>query len=116
FPADADSKPIYEMRTLFLEPGKTTINIKDSLVNADIKGGLGQKDFESLTLMEKPYNEKARTLQQEYMKLRKDNDKEGMDRVEKEFDELDEAKRKDVYLGFLNTRNSSPVALFVLEN
>ncbi len=115
-PKDAETKPAFENRLLFLEPGKTTITIKDSLVNADIKGGQGQKDYETLTLLEKPFNEKAMALQQEYMNYRKDNNQEGMDRVENEFDELDKKKKEEVYLGFLKNKKSSPVALMVLEN
>lgn len=115
-PKDAESRPGYEVKMLFLEPGKTDITITDSLVNASVKGGTGQKDFEALTLLEKPYNDKSRALQQEYMKFRKDNDQDGMDRVENEFDELDKAKKDDVYLKFLKTKQNSPVALYVLEN
>lgn len=113
---DSASKPGYEMRSLFLEPGNSSILITDSLKDAVIKGGRAQKDFETLTVLEKPFNEKSKALSSQYMQYRKDNDQEGMDRLENEFDALDSIMKQEVYLKFLKANLKSPVALYGLES
>lgn len=114
-PKDASSKPGYEVRQLFVEPGTLQIKLTDSLKNAKTTGGKAQADFESLGLLEKPFNEKSKELSQQYMNFRKEKDEAGMQKIEAQFDAMDSAMKVDVYQKFLKQHPKSPVALYALE-
>jgi len=51
----------------------------------------------------------------QYTEFRKNNNKEGMEKIEKEFDALDSARKHDVFLNFLKENPKSPAALYALE-
>lgn len=114
-PKDGESRPGYEVKQLFAEPGTLEINIADSLKNAIVKGGQATKDFEKLGQMEEPFNKKGRELSQQYMEYRKSNDTAAMKSIADQFDAMDSTMRTDVYLNFLKENPKSPVALYALE-
>lgn len=113
--ANADSKPKYEAKTLYLASGTTQLLIHDSLKNALVKGNKVATDFENLTISQKPFSEQSRELSQAYAKYRTENNEAGMAEVEKKYEIMDSTMKHDVFLNFIKNNPKSPVALYALE-
>lgn len=113
--ADTSSKPVFELRQLYIQPGKTDISISDSLNKAVIKGGRAQKDFQTLSDLAKPFAEKQNELVERYNEYAKAQDKEALARINEEFQALDSARKHDVYLNFVRKNKKSPIALYALQ-
>ncbi|MCO5287262.1 MAG: AhpC/TSA family protein [Chitinophagaceae bacterium] len=113
--ANADSKPKYEAKTLYLASGTTQLLIHDSLKNALVKGNKVATDFENLTISQKPFSEQSRELSQAYAKYRTENNEAGMAEVEKKYEIMDSTMKHDVFLKFIQNNPKSPVALYALE-
>ncbi len=113
--ANADSKPKYEAKTLYLASGTTQLLIHDSLKNALVKGNKVATDFENLTISQKPFSEQSRELSQAYTKYRNENNEAGMAEIEKKYEIMDSTMKHDVFLNFIKNNPKSPVALYALE-
>lgn len=112
---EGETRPTYEARQLFAESGVMKIELTDSLKDAKIVGGRAQTDFETLTKLKKPYDDKYKDYVKQYMEFRKVKDTASMSNIENKLDALDSESKENVYLKFLNERPKSPVALYALE-
>ena len=114
-PKEGQTRGRYEALQLFLEPGEMKINIKDSLKSAKVMGSKSNTEFTKLNELQKPFTDKGRELSKQYSEFRKAKDEEGMKRVEKEMDAIDEKMKEDVYHSYLVKNKKSPIALYVLN-
>lgn len=113
--ADENSRPRIDAMQIFMEPGTMKIEVKDSMKFAKITGSRAQKDFEAFNDLQKPFNEKAAALSEQYMAFRKDKNEEGMKKVEEDFDKLSDERSEKVYHTYLNEHLKSPISLYVLQ-
>lgn len=111
----ADEKIQREGLQIFLEPAKMEFVAKDSLKNYSLVGSPGQVDFAELIKQQEAYNNKFEPLYKAYTDLQKQGDKEGMKKIEKGIDSLDDEMREAVYLKFLKTHPESSTALYALK-
>lgn len=110
---EGEEKPQREMIQLFIEPAKMEFAAKDSLKSNSLTGSKGEKDFVELSKKEESYD--FGPLYASYSDFQKKGDKEGMNKVEKQIDDLQNKMNDDVYLGFLKSNPNSPVALYALK-
>lgn len=110
-----ETKPVMDRMLLFLEPGTITISAKGSLDAATVKGSKANDAYISLTDQLKPYMAKSGELRTQYMQYRQQKDEAGMERIEKEYDSLNNEMNEKVYLAFLTQNPQSPIALYVLK-
>ncbi len=59
--------------------------------------GIAEKDFESLQKIEKPFDEKMKPLNEQYMKYRADKDEAGMQKISDQADILDSTMNVEVF-------------------
>jgi peroxiredoxin len=112
---EGQKRPRYEGMQLFMEPGKMQIDIKDSLKFAKVSGSKSHKALEAFNDLQKPYNERATALSNQYREYAKAKDKDGMKKISDEFDELSKEKNEKVFHKYLMESPGSPIALYVLE-
>lgn len=110
---EGEEKAEREVIQLFIEPAKMELVAKDSLKGYSLTGSRGEKDFEELMKKQQGYD--FGPLYTAYSDYQKKGDKEGMDKVEKQIDDLQNKLNEEVYLGFLKSNPGSPVALFALK-
>ena len=110
-----EEKPRQDRMQIFLEPSVIQVNVKDSLKFATVSGSGSHATWQQLNTALKPYNEKESALGARYQELRKAGDKEGMEKLEKEFDQLSEEISEKVYHKYLIDNPKSPIALYVLN-
>ena len=113
--ADGQTNTRYERKTIFLQPGTITINIKDSLKFATISGSKAHTEYERYTQLQKPYTESMQALNQQYMKYRTEKNEEGMKQIEAMGDSINERKNEEVVRPYLENNTQSPIALYVLK-
>ncbi|HEU4633829.1 MAG TPA: TlpA disulfide reductase family protein [Flavisolibacter sp.] len=110
-----EGRPRYEKIPLFIEPGQITIEAKDSLKTARISGSKANTEFAAFTALGKKYTEQNKALYQQYLQFRKQENKEEMQRVEREMEALDRKLKEEVYYPYLKTQAASPIAVHVLR-
>lgn len=117
YPAkDENSKPYIESKSLYLNPGSTTlVIIYDSLKDAQVKGNKVAIDYENLQIAEQPYIKKIIKLNEEYSKYQKEHNEDGMEEIRVKFDFVNNKMNNEVHLKFLEKNPNSPVALYALE-
>jgi len=108
-----EEKAQREVIQFFIEPSKMEFAAKDSLKAYSLSGSKGEKDFEALMKKEESYD--FSPLYNSYSDFQKKGDKEGMNKVEKQIDDLQSKMNDEVYLGFLQSSSNSPVALYALK-
>ncbi len=114
-PATEGGKVRYDQLPIFMEPASITVSAKDSLKFATVSGSASHTAYEDFQKLQKPFDEKSRSLNAEYMQYRTAKDTAGMDRIIKEFDALDEAKKNELFKPYLAANPKSPIALYVLN-
>ncbi|MGN6399327.1 MAG: redoxin domain-containing protein [Flavisolibacter sp.] len=110
-----EGRPRYEKIPLFIEPGHITIEAKDSLKTARIRGSKSNTEFTAFTALQKTYTEQNRALYQQYIQYRKDGNKEEMKRAEEAMEALDQKLKEEVYYPYLKHHPASPIAVHVLR-
>ena len=63
----------------------------------------------------KPFNDRSRALNIQYLEYSKAKDEEGMKKIRSEFDKINEEKDEQLYLKYLKENPKSPIALYVLN-
>lgn len=114
-PADEKTKPRIERMSLFLEPGKIKIEVKDSLKFAKVTGSTSQAAFEEFNKLQEPYDLKSEKLNEQYMAFRKEKNEDGMNKVVADFEKLSEEKNEKFLYPYLQEHSTSPIALYVLN-
>lgn len=114
-PADEKAKPRMERMSIFLEPGKIKINVKDSLKFAKVSGSTAQTAFVEFNKLQEPYDARSEKLTEQYMAFRKENNEEGMNKVVADFEKLSEEKNEKFLLPYIKEHPASPIALYVLN-
>jgi peroxiredoxin len=112
---EAEARPKREMYQIFLEPTKMEVVTKDSLEQTTVSGSRAHKDFLELKSKEKVYMQKFEAGNKTYQEAAKKGDKETMQRIEKEFDEITTELNENVYAAYLRRNPNSPVALYALK-
>ncbi len=114
-PQEGEDKPKRETYQLFMEPGKMEVISKDSLEQTVVKGSKSHQDYLELKSSISTYDMDLNKLFLNYNAAAKMNDKEAMDRIEKEIDALESEMKEKGYAQFVKTHGSSPVALYALK-
>ena len=111
---DENGRPRMDGMQIFMEPGTMIIDVKDTMKFAKVTGSKSHKDFDAFNDLQKPFNEKAAALSEQYMAFRKDNNEEGMKKLEEDFDKLSDERSEKVFHTYLKEHPKSPIALYVL--
>lgn len=110
-----NGRPLMDGMQIFMEPGTMMIDVKDSMKFAKVTGSKSHKEFEKFNDLQKPFNERAEVLSEQYMAFRKDKNEEGMKKLEEDFDKLSDERSEKVYHAYLKEHPQSPIGLYVLE-
>ena len=111
---DANGRQKMDRVQLYIEPGKIKVDVKDSLKFAKVSGSESNKAFDAFKILQKPYDIRSNSLNEQYMSFNKDKNEEGMKNIIKEFNKLDEEKNDKLLYPYLMENSSSPIALYVL--
>lgn len=103
-----------DVLTIFVEKAKINIATQDSIHKATVTGSKANDDFKQLNNLLKDVDNEMQDLKLQYRQLYMAKDEEGMKKLDPKFDEL-EAKQKTILGDYLKNNNSSPIALFVLN-
>jgi peroxiredoxin len=114
-PQAGEDKPKREAYQLFMEPGKMEINSNDSLEQTTVKGSKSHQEYLHLKSTTSSYDKELNKLYVNYNAAAKMNDKEAMDRIEKEINAIEDEMKEKGYAQFVKTHGSSPVALYALK-
>jgi peroxiredoxin len=98
--------------TIYLEKGKINIVSIDSFSNVTVKGSTANDEIVKLNAAAKSYNDKMAELDAKYDELKKVDDKEGMKKIEKEYQALDLEMREKVYAAYVDANPKSPMAVY----
>jgi peroxiredoxin len=104
-----------EVATVFLQPGKIKLTSVDSFTNMRVKGSKAQGEFNKLTKLATPYEERIKPLIAKYQEYGKAKDRENQAKVEEEIDAISEERNDKVYGEYVKNNPSSPVAMYALE-
>jgi peroxiredoxin len=99
---------------VFLEPSKIEITTKDSLELTTVAGSKSHKEFLALQDAGKPFTKKLEEITRSYQAAAKSGDKEAMERLDKEYDDVVADMNEKVYAAFVKKNPSSPIALYAL--
>ena len=66
---------------LYLDGGNITLSIPDTITNMVVKGSAAHTDFEMLNAAQKPYRTAINNLYTEWVKLGKEDNKEGQEKI-----------------------------------
>lgn len=80
-----------------------------------VKNSDAHKEYVKLQDQIKPYKEKLDPLLKKYSELDKANDKEGLDKVEKEIDAIDKEISENVFGSYIKNNPSSPIAMYAMN-
>ncbi|MBO9595756.1 MAG: AhpC/TSA family protein [Niabella sp.] len=114
-PDEDKSKYRFELLPLFLQPGITTVTIRDSVKLATVTGSAAHKEFERYTALQKPYNDALTNLRQRYIAYREEKNEAGMKQVESQMDSVAHYKKENVAAPYLAAHLQSPIALHILR-
>lgn len=114
-PANGKTKPGMERMSIFLEPGKIKVDIKDSVKFAKVRGSAAHNDFEEFNRLQEPYNLRSSKLNEDYMAFSKEKNEEGMKKVVADYEKLSEEKNEMFLYPYLQKHPASPIALYVLN-
>ncbi len=112
---DKTSRPQMERLPVFIEPGKLTIVVKDSLKAAKVTGSKSHTEYLALNEMLKPYDDRARSLNEQYREFSKAKDEAGMKKIQDESRLISEERKEKVYYEYVKAHPGSPIALYVLK-
>ncbi len=106
-----------DMVNVFIQPeSKVALTcLRDSFVNAVVKGGAMNIEQQKVEAGEKKFNVQFGPLYKAYSEARKNKDKLLADSLERKIDDLDSTETEDVYGTYIKAHPTSPIALFVLQ-
>jgi peroxiredoxin len=115
---DAQGKPIKmfqprDYASVFVAPGAVQVSSVDSFSNVKVKGSKAHDAYLSLTEKTKPVNDKMQAASKAYSAAYQAKDSATMKTLDATFDALD-LEMKEVYKGYLNANNNSPIAMYAL--
>lgn len=102
------------MFVAYVEPGKQTFTMKDSLENPVVKSSAAHKEYEKITKMTGKYNDQFGALQTLYFDARKAKDQVAQDKAEASIDSLDAIVKESVYAQYVKSNPKSPLAIYAL--
>lgn len=114
-PKEEGKRPRMERMPIYLESGTITITAKDSLKFAKVSGSKSHAEFDKITQGAQIYAKKEAELSTKYREFSKAKDKEGMAKIDGEFDKLSAEKNENVYGRYLTENPNSTIALYVLN-
>ncbi|HKP32121.1 MAG TPA: TlpA disulfide reductase family protein [Chitinophagaceae bacterium] len=100
--------------TVFLDKGDIKIETVDSFSNSSVKGSATHDEYTKLKVKLKPLNDEMSELNKAYGDLYRAKDKDGMKKLEPQFDIID-AKIKAVNEEYIKANPKSPYAIFALS-
>ena len=112
---EGEARAKSESVMLFLEPGKNTVRIKDTITDLAVKGSKTQKEFYALIDAQQPYREAERKLYESYRQAAKENNEAEQGRIIARRDSLNEEMLQKVNKTFLLNHSNSPVAVYALK-
>jgi peroxiredoxin len=112
---EGEEKPQRDAVQLFLEPTKMKLLAQDSLKFVSLTGSAAHADFASLQKKQQAYSQRLTPLYEEYTRLRKAGDKDGLKKIEHEIEKIDAEMKEDVYGSFVRNNPKSPAALYALK-
>lgn len=112
---DVYINPVTEVRTIYLETGRTQIDIFDSLKNAQISGSKLNRELDELNILTAPFNSRISDLQNKVSTLKREGKTEEALRVIKDMEQLENRRSEEVYLPFILSHKKSIVAFSLLE-
>ena len=104
-----------DITPIYLENAAIQLTSVDSFANAVIKGSKSHLEYIKLKAFTKPVTDKMEVLSASYNEMYKNKDKEGMKKLDEEFDKVDaemKAKQKEFVLANLN----SPIVMYAFGN
>ncbi|KIC92843.1 TlpA disulfide reductase family protein [Flavihumibacter solisilvae] len=114
FQPEKDNSSRRMVMQVFLEPGLIRVIHTDSFSNGSVSGSKAHEDYLDLQRQAKPYLTQRDGLRGTYINARKAGDKDGMEAVEKQLEEVDRELRGRVYGAFVRESPASPTALYAL--
>lgn len=113
---DDGNKYRYELLPLFLQPGVTTVTIRDSLKLATISGSYAHKEYQRYTALQKPDHDALQHLRRGYIAYREEKNETGMKQTELQMDSVENHRKEKVVAPYLAAHLQSPIALHVLRD
>ena len=115
---DAAGKPIKmfqprDYASVFVTAGSIQVTSVDSFSNVTVAGSKAHEAYLALTKQTKPVNDKMQAASKAYSAAYQAKDSATMKTLDATFDALD-AEMKEVYKGYLNANNNSPIAMYAL--
>jgi peroxiredoxin len=115
---DAQGKPIKmfqprDYASVFVTAGTIQVTSVDSFSNVTVAGSKAHDAYLALTKQTKPVNDKMQAASKAYSAAYQAKDSATMKTLDATFDALD-AEMKEVYKGYLNANNNSPIAMYAL--
>lgn len=104
-----------DIAPIYLENAAIQLNSVDSFANATIKGSKSHVAYLKLKAFTKPVTDKMEALSASYNEMYKNKDKEGMKKLDEEYDKVDaemKTKQKEFVLANLN----SPIVMYAFGN
>ena len=99
---------------LYLDSGNITLQIRDTITNMVVKGSAAHTDFETLTAAQKPFRSAINDLYAEWVKLGKEANKEGQEKIIQKREALNAEMLEKANKTFIDKNGASPVALYAL--
>lgn len=101
---------------LYIEPGKLTAVVNDSVSNTEVSGSAAHKDYLALKAKADVYNEQFNNLYKQLGIASKQKDKETEKALHKQIDAVAKELKEKVYKEFVvKNGKTSPLALFALS-
>ncbi|HUP12601.1 MAG TPA: TlpA disulfide reductase family protein, partial [Niastella sp.] len=102
--------------SLYIEPGKLTAVVKDSVSNTQVSGSATHKDYLALRAKVDTYDSQFERLYDQVRNARKQKDSETEKALFKQIEALDEQVKEKVYKEFVvKNGKTSPVAVYALS-
>ena len=112
-PGEARAKR--EGMQIFLEPATMQISAKDSLKENTVTGSGSHTRFLELNKKSEAFNTRLNKLYEEYSAQMKLQNKEAVDRIEKDIEAVQKDMDENVYASFARANTASPVGLYALK-
>ena len=114
-PQAGEEKQKRETFQIFLEPGKMELVSKENMEQTSVTGSRSHQDYQQLKAVVKGYDTGMNTLYQAHADARKKDDKQALEKIEKDIEALDAELKEKVYAEFVRKNGQSPVAVHALK-
>lgn len=113
--SDGKSNMSNDVLTVFLEPGKISIESNNTFANATITGSKANDEFKKIQASAVPYQNQVAPLIEQYKTYAEAKNKAGQEQVSKQINEVKKKMIADVYGNYIKQNPTSPIALFALQ-